>query len=56
MNLKAPSTIVFYVAVVLGVLALLGALVTLGFLTNIGVWLALIGLVLVLVSSYTGKF
>jgi len=52
MKLNAPKQVSWLIALVLGALALLGALITIPVLTDIAVWLALIGLVLMLLATY----
>ena len=55
MKLSSPKKITWLVAAVLGVLGLIGALVTIPVLTGLSVWLALIGLALMLAASYTSN-
>jgi len=51
MNLNQPKVITWWIALILGVLGLLGALVTIPVLSTLAVWLALIGLALLLLAN-----
>ena len=51
MKLHAPSMAMFWVSLILAVLALIGAVVTIRGLTHYGVWLALIGYVVLAVGT-----
>ncbi len=56
MKLSAPTKITWYVSLALGIIALIASLFTIPVLTNLAPWLAIIGLGLMLVASYTAKF
>jgi hypothetical protein len=51
MKLNAPTMPVFAVSLVLAVLALIGAIVSVRFLSHYGVWIALIGYVVLAVGT-----
>jgi hypothetical protein len=51
MKLTPPKVITWWVAVILGVLALLGYLKTIAALSQYAFWLALVGLVLLVVAA-----
>ena len=55
MKISSPKKTTWLVAAVLGALGLIGALVTIPVLTGLSVWLALIGLALLLVACYTNN-
>ena len=50
MNLSAPKTTTFYVALALGILGFLGFLIELPFITGAAFWFVLVGFI-VLVAS-----
>lgn len=56
MKLSAPTKVTWLVSLVLGVIALIASLFTIPLLTDLAPWLAIIGLALMLVASYTAKF
>jgi hypothetical protein len=51
MKLNAPTMIVFLVSLVLAVLALIGAVASVRFLSHYGVWIALLGYVVLAVGT-----
>ena len=51
MKLTPPKVITWWIAVILGVLALLGYLKTLAALTPYAFWLAMVGLILLVVAT-----
>jgi len=55
MKLSAPKQITWYVALALFVIGLIASLFTIPVLTNLAPWLALIGLGLLLLATYTAK-
>jgi hypothetical protein len=55
MKLSAPTKITWFVTLALFVLGLIGALFTIPVLTGLAPWLALVGLALLLVATYTAK-
>jgi hypothetical protein len=50
MKLTPPTVITWWVALILGVLALLGVVGTIAVLSQYAIWLALVGLALMLVA------
>lgn len=55
MKLSAPKQITWYVTLALFVLGLIGSLFTIPVLTGLAPWLALLGLGLMLLATYTAK-
>ena len=51
MNLSAPKTTTFYVALVLGVLGVLGTLIPLGFVTGLAPWLVIAGFIVLVLGN-----
>ena len=51
MKYNPPTQTVWYVCVALGAIALISALITIPVLTDIAVWIALVGLGLMLAAS-----
>jgi heme/copper-type cytochrome/quinol oxidase subunit 1 len=52
MKLNAPKQITWWIALILGALGLLGTLVAIPVLSTLAFWLALVGLVLLLVATF----
>lgn len=50
MNLTPPTTVVFWICVVLGLLGLLGAIGVLAFLAPFAFWLEFVGLALLAIA------
>ncbi len=55
MKLSAPKNTTWYVSLALGVIALIGSLFTLPALTELAPWIAILGLLLMLLATYTAK-
>jgi hypothetical protein len=52
MKLNPPTTIAFWISVVLAVLGLLGALVTIPFVSGFAFWFVLVGYLVLLASLF----
>lgn len=52
MKLNAPKQVTWIVALVLAIVALISYLVTIPVLTDLSFWIALVGLVLMLLATY----
>lgn len=52
--MKAPKSLTFWIAIILGVLGIVGHFVTLPFITTYEYWLLLVGFVILALANFMG--